>query len=228
MNQPALWAFLIPILACTLVAAVLVLLWFGKKTAYRRQPQAVGLRQDALEPDLALQRWRFWAIAWPLLCLVFGGVIVYQALQGMEERIFQLPFPFIALIFYAIGMAMRRRLLRERRHATCATTATVVSTGRRTVVGEGNKRAYFPQYRFQVGETSYHVTSPSGYSHCFLSEGRQVTLYYAPEDPRLFYVPAMQTHDRRWSNLLCGVGILFPLAGLFAPLLQNLFSFLPG
>ena len=123
------------------------------------EPQAVGRRQDALEPDLALQRWRFWAIAWPLLCLVFGGVILYQALQGMEERIFQLPFPFIALIFYAIGMAMRRRLRRER---------------------------------------------------------------------RLFYVPAMQTHDRRWSNLLCGVGILFPLAGLFAPLLQNLFSFLPG
>lgn len=57
-------------------------------------------------------------------------------------------------------------------------------------------------------------------------EGREVDLYYAPEDPKIFYVPAMQKHVKRWAALLCGVGILWPLPGLVAPQIRALFCFL--
>lgn len=41
-------------------------------------------------------------------------------------------------------------------------------------------------------------------------------LYYAPDNPNVFYVPIMQRHDKRWAMLLCGVGIVYPLVGLYA------------
>lgn len=59
-----------------------------------------------------------------------------------------------------------------------------------------------------------------------VSEGEQVELYYARQNTYVFYVPAMLKHDRRVSGLLCGIGILFPLIGVFAPLIRPLFYFL--
>lgn len=173
--------------------------------------------------DSALKTWRMFAILWPILCMIFVGIILYQALQGTEERIFDIGFAFIPLVFFAIGMRIRYRLLKERIHATVLTRATVVSQGKRTRVGE---RMFFPEYEFQVGEISYHVTARLGYSVCLVSEGRQVELYYAPENPRIFYVPLMQRHDNRVSLLLCGVGVLWPLFGLFAPLMWALYEYL--
>ena len=49
--------------------------------------------------DFALKRWRFFAIFWPLLCLAFAGIIVYQPERGMEERIADVAFTVIPLIF---------------------------------------------------------------------------------------------------------------------------------
>ena len=72
----------------------------------------------------------------------------------------------------------------------------------------------------------YRVKSPGGYSVCYLGEGREVDLYYAPENPKVFYVPAMQKHEKRWAGLLCGVGILWPLIGLLAPQIRALLWFL--
>lgn len=179
----------------------------------------------------ALKKWKIFVVIWPLLCIVFAGIIlyqsvVYQSVQGMEERAFDAGFTVIPLIFFGIGMAMRSRLLKECRYATTSTSAIVVSTGKQHIVSDGNKRAYFPEYEFQVGETIYHVKSKRGYSQCFVSKGTTVELYYAPENPELFYVPIMQKHDRRWSFLLCTVGILWPFIGLFAPQLRAVFSFI--
>ena len=120
-------------------------------------------------------------------------------------------------------MSMRGRLLKERRYAVILTKAAVVSSGRRMRSG---KWYFFPEYGFQAGDNMYRVKSPGGYSVCYAGEGREVDLYYAPEDPKIFYVPAMQKHVKRWAALLCGVGILWPLPGLVAPQIRALFCFL--
>ncbi len=174
-----------------------------------------------------LKRWYFFVIFWPLVCFVFAGIIISQPGRGTDERIADVGFTIIPLIFFAIGMRMRWRLLKERLHATVLTKAVVVTVDRKLGIGEGNKRSYFPQYEFQAGEKQYRVKSPTGYGRSYVKTGQQIDLYYAPENPNLFYVPIMQKHDKRWAFILCGVGVAYPLIGLLAPQMRALFSFLP-
>ncbi len=171
-----------------------------------------------------MKGWRILAVGWPVLCLAFAGSMLVRPGRTLEQRIADSGLTLIALIFFAIGMSVRRRLLEERGSATVLTVATVVSSGK--VTRTGKKTIYFPEFQFQAGGTVYRVKSPSGSSFHHLSEGRTVELYYTPENPRLFYVPTLQRHDRRVSALLQGIGILFPLAGLFAPQLRALLAFL--
>ncbi len=88
------------------------------------------------------------------------------------------------------------------------------------------KRLFFPEYEFQKDGQLYHITSQTDYSVCYVTQGKQIDLCYAPDAPTTFYVPLMQRHDNRLAGLLCGVGILWPLFGLFAPLIRTIFSFL--
>ncbi len=173
------------------------------------------------------KRWYFFAAFWPLLCFIFAGIIVSRPDRGTDERIADAAFTLFPLIFFAVGMRIRWRLLKERSHATVLTKAVVVAVDSRLGIGEGNKRSYFPQYEFRVGEEQYRVKSPSGYGDSNVKTGQQVDLYYDPENPKLFYVPIMQRRDNRWALLLCGVGIVFPLIGLLAPQLRALVSTLP-
>lgn len=174
--------------------------------------------------DPALKRWCFFIIFWFVFCFFLAGVTLYQSIDGMEERfVGDAAFLVIPLIFFTIGMLMYRRLLKERSFATDLTTATVISKGRNIHTG---RRCFFPEYEFQVGEETYQVKSPSGYSVCFVEEGKSVDLYYDPENPAMFYVPIMQKHDKRWAMLLCVVGIVYPLIGFFAPQIRQLVSFL--
>ncbi len=177
--------------------------------------------------NATLKRWYFFAIFWPLACFIFAGIIISQPSRETDERIADVGFTIIALIFFAIGMRMRWRLLKERLHATVLTKAVVVTVDKKLNIGEGNKRIYFPQYEFQVGEKQYRVKSPTGYGRSYVKTGQKVDLYYAPENPNLFYVPIMQKHDKCWALLLCGIGVAYPLIGLLAPQIRVLFSFLP-
>lgn len=224
MDEQLLWTVAICITAVSLVSAVFVLIWYFKKIRPIRKETVKDSAGAAPDTEQALKRWRFLAVAWPVLCMAFLGIIIFQSVRGTEGRVAtDAAFTVIPLIFFGIGMAQRHRLLKERRFATVLTTATVVSAGRRT---HGGERHYFPEYEFQAGQETYHVTSPSGYGSCFVGEGRQVELYYAPDNPRVFYVPIMQKHDKRWSALLCGTGILWPLAGFFAPQIRAALWFL--
>ncbi len=177
--------------------------------------------------NTALKRWYFFAILWPLVCFIFAGIIISQPGRKTDERIADVGFTMVPLIFFAIGMRMRWRLLKERLHATVLAKAVVVTVDRKLEIGEGNKRIYFPQYEFQAGEKQYRVKSSTGYGRSYVKTGQQVDLYYAPENPNLFYVPIIQKHDNRWALLLCGVGVAYPLIGLLAPQIRVLFSFLP-
>ena len=173
------------------------------------------------KPGAALKRWRFFAVFWPLACVVFACLILLLPGRNLDETIADTMFTVFPLVFFAIGMRSRRRLIEERQYATVLTTATVVSEGRTTRTGHNT--AYFPEFQFQVGALTYHVKSPSGSGSHFVSRGARVELYYAPENPRIFYVPAIHRYHRRVSGLFCGIGIVFPLAGLFAPLIRALF-----
>lgn len=178
--------------------------------------------------NATLKRWYFFAVFWPLACFIFAGIIISQPGRETDERIADAGFTIIPLIFFAIGMRMRRRLLKERSHATVLVKAVVVTVDSKLKIGEGNRRSYFPQYEFQAGEKQYRVKSSVGYGRSYVKTGQQVDLYYAPENPDLFYVPIMQKHDRRWALLLCGVGVAYPLIGLLAPQIRAFVSSLPS
>ncbi len=219
----SLFVFILVVLIFSITGSAIALSWYLKKI-HPREDAITGSLKDSVEPDAAMKRWRTLAISWPLLCILLSVIILYQSFQGMEKRLpGDAAFTLIPLVFFAVGMFMGRGILKRRRYATVLTTATVTSTGR---VLRPGKRNYFPEYEFRVGEITYHVKEKAGYSVCFVSEGKQVELYYAPENPRVFYVPIMQKHDKRMSVLLCTVGILWPLFGFFAPQIRQLFWFL--
>lgn len=171
------------------------------------------------------KRWYCLVILWPLLCLVFIGIIIGQSGRTVDERISDAGFTIFPLVFFGIGMAIRRRLLKEQDNATALTAAVVVSEGRRKRTGRN--KTYFPVFEFRANGVSYRVTSHGGSGFQLVTEGDKVELYYNPENPQLFYVPVLQRYDNRCSRLYCGIGILFPLIGLFAPQIRALFSFLP-
>lgn len=224
-RESLIWFAVILILLLSCLCAIFILVWYHKKKNPAPRERIDRSLRDSLEPDDAMKRWRSLAILWPLLCVLFSGCIVVQSLHAVQDRVvWDAAFTLLPLVFFAIGMSIRRRLLRERRYATQSTTATVVSDGR--AVHSGNDH-FYPEFSFQAGETTYHVTSQAGYGRRVLREGRQVTLYYAPENPRIFYVPALQRRDRRFSALMCTIGFLFPLLGLCAPLLRALVESLP-
>ncbi len=179
--------------------------------------------KETSSQDLALKQWRFFVIFWPLLCFVLAGIILCQSGLEIEKRIVGAGFAIQPQIFFIIGMRIRRRLLKERRYATVLTTATVISAGRETSVSGGYKRIYYPMYEFQIGNDIYQVKSPVGYSNSCASKGQKVDLYYNPQNPKVFYVPIMQKRDNRWSILLCGIGIVYPIIGM----LYSQLSFLP-
>lgn len=182
-----------------------------------------GTMPNGTEAAHALKRWRFLAVLWPLLCMVFMGIILFSPDRNIDERIADVMFTLIPLVFFAVGMSIRRSLLKERRYATVLTTATVVSEGLSTRPG---KRSFFPEFEFQAGGKVYHVKSEKGSGVSCVTEGKQEALYYAPENPGIFYVPKLQKYQKRVSALLCGIGIIWPVVGLFAPQIRMLFSFL--
>lgn len=208
-----LWVFALVVVCVSLVGSVAVLRWYLRK---KRPVKRSG--------GGAPRGWKTMAVAWPVLCAGFVGIIFGQAARGVEGRLaLDAFFVGMPLIFFGIGMKMRRRLLEERRDATVPVTAVVVSEGRRVHAGRSN---YFPEYEFQAEGRSCHVVSRGSCSAGCVREGEQVELFYAPEHPEVFYVPAVQRHQGRWAGLLCGVGIAFPLVGLLAPVLRVLTGFL--
>lgn len=219
-----LWKIGIIIISISFVSAAFVLVYFLKKRKSIKNRAITTNIQEDKKSNYALKRWRFFAIFWPLTCFVFAGIIVSQSSRGAEEHITDTIFSIIPLVFFTIGMTIRHRLLKERRYATILTTATVISDGIRSYSG---KNTPFPEFEFQVNGTTYKVKSLRRYRFRFVQERKKVALYYAPENPRIFYVPIMQKHDNRCSILFCGIGVIFPLIGLFAPQIRTLFSFLP-
>lgn len=201
------WQVTAVIMAVSIFCAALVVYWFCK-TRYH------AVRVPRRPP---LQRWQALAVGWPVLCAALIVVIAAAPGRTGEQRVCDAFFMVIPQIFFAVGMTIWRRLLTERGNAVTQAVALVVSEGRRVHAGSAG---YFPAFEFQAGGETFRVISRSGSSSRLFREGESVTLFYTPENPALFYVPALQRQDRRLANFLCGVGILFPLAGFFAPLLR--------
>ncbi len=223
---PWLWVVAVVTMLCCLTAGAVVFFRFMKKRNSGRGRIAGGIVPGNGETGRGLGMWRFLAVGWPLACVCFGAIIIGQPDRVGEECLVDTMFTIFPLIFFAIGMAMEHRLLKEKQYATVLTSALVVSVRRHVSMGSGSRSCYFPEYEFQVGQITYHVKSPGGFDRSYVKEGERVELYYAPDNPHVFYVPVMRKHDKRWAALLCGVGILFPLAGLFAPWIRQVSWFL--
>lgn len=211
----------ITITAC-LIAAVLVPLWFFQKRKAEESEAEQERLQGEARPGHALRIWSFFFIFWPSLCLVFAGIIGCQPGRSAEERFRGIAFALSAVLFFTVGMHILRRVLTERRYATRLTTAAVVSEGK--MIHDG-KDIFFPEFEFQAGGRSCRVTAASGTGFRLVEKGKKVDLYYAPKDPSVFYVPALQRHNIRISVFLCGIGMVLPLIGLFAPQFRAFISF---
>lgn len=61
-----------------------------------------------------MKTWRFLAIFWPILCVIFAVFMGFQSGRTLDSRISGIGFCTIPLIFFAIGMSVRHRLLKER------------------------------------------------------------------------------------------------------------------
>lgn len=74
-----------------------------------------------------MKRWRFWVIFWPLCCLTLTGVMLYQWSAGMAYRDpVHAVFPIFSLLFFFIGMGMKKNSAKHREAATrLAPDATV-------------------------------------------------------------------------------------------------------
>ena len=97
-----------------LIAAVLVPLWFfQKKKAEESEAEQERLQGEA-RPGHALRIWSFFFIFWPLLCLVFAGIIGCQPGRNAEERFRGIAFALSAVLFFTVGMHIQRRVLTER------------------------------------------------------------------------------------------------------------------
>ncbi len=202
----------VTVTGCTLAAAFL-LLWLWRR---RRREEAVQKTAGEPLPAGFLGRWRFFIIAWPLFCLFLAGLFLWQCSQGMEGRDpAHLGFTVIPLIFFFIGMKMRYSTAKK------CTYCTVFVPGAKVVsltphYGRGH-HTHTPVYEYSVGGETYRVSSRDSYSPCPVSSGQEVELYCSPANRRYIYVPAEERCRGKWSLLLCGVGVLFPLAALAAP-----------
>ena len=99
--------FVIVIMLFSLVSSAIVLIWFFKKKKIIKNRNIKDNIKDNTEPGNALKIWRYVAVFWPLCCVVFVGVIIYQSLQGIEERlIIDTGFVIIPLVFFGIGMLL--------------------------------------------------------------------------------------------------------------------------
>ncbi len=173
-----------------------------------------------------MKRWRFWVIFWPLCCLTLTGVMLYQWSAGMAYRDpVHAVFPIFSLLFFFIGMGMKKNSAKHREVATrLAPDATVAYLNTR----RGNHGIVkTPVYRYTAGEISYTVSSRSSYSPCPVHTGEAVELYYSPQDPRTIYVPKEERTRLRWARLLCGIGVAFPFFALAAPWLTPWVESLP-
>lgn len=153
-----------------------------------------------------MKRWRFWVIFWPLCCLTLTGVMLYQWSAGMAYRDpVHAVFPIFSLLFFFIGMGMKKNSAKHREAATrLAPDATVAYLNTR----RGNHGIVkTPVYRYTAGEA--------------------VELYYSPQDPRTIYVPKEERTRLRWARLLCGIGVAFPFFALAAPWLTPWVESLP-
>ncbi len=143
-----------------------------------------------------MKRWRFWVIFWPLCCLTLTGVMLYQWSAGMAYRDpVHAVFPIFSLLFFFIGMGMKKNSAKHREVATrLAPDATVAYLNTR----RGNHGTVKPPvYRYTAGEISYTVSSRSSYSPCPVHTGEAVELYYSPR------TPGPSTSPRR-SEPACG------------------------
>ncbi len=219
MEKPGLLLLVAAAAVFALAASAFALVWaYGRRRG--REAEQGAVREKV--PPSALKRWRRFLIAWPLVCLALSGLMLHQWLAGMENRDpVHAVFPLFSLVFFFIGMGTRHSTAKKRALATLPAERARVVTLNAHFGHHGTVKT--PVYEYTAkGGTVYTVSSRTSYNPCPVHTGQEVALYYSPKDPRTIYVPKEESAKGRWSLLLCGVGVLFPLIALIAPWLERL------
>lgn len=161
--------------------------------------------------------WLFWAVLWPAVCVVFGGITLYQSTQGtMERRLGNIMGIGVGLVFFIIGMAILYKSNQRRVLATAATTATVAGFEAYHSFQESYTK-YRPVYEFYAEGAKRRVTSRYTVRRDLVKKGQEEELYYAPGRPELIYTPKQEKTVVRMALVLCGIGVFFPLIAIAAP-----------
>lgn len=212
--------FAAAVTAVCLAASTAALLLRRKR---RRAADETGARKAAFP---ALRLWRLAVVLWPLCCLGLAALFLRQWSRGMPGRDpAHVVFAVFPLIFFFLGMGLRHGAIKRQ------TRCTVPAPDARVIALEPRRGSSgivrVPVYRFTAGEEVVSVPSRSGYRPCPVRAGEAVALFYAPGDRRSIYVPREERAKRRWSLLLCGIGVVFPLLALAAPRLTLWVASLP-
>lgn len=150
--------------------------------------------------DFAWKCWHFFVIFWPLLCFVFMGIIIGQSDRTVDERIADVGFTVISLIFFAMGMSIRRRLLKEQRTAVALTTAVVVSGGRQKRTGRNPE--YYPEFEFQANGVNYRVRSHGGSGSRLVKGGSGRFILHAGKSEAILRACAAKVCQALFPSLL--------------------------
>lgn len=216
--ESSILVFIIVVLSFSIISAGLLLAYVfrGKWRLGREIDAANQSTGDSRNAKTQSRKWGQIITFYLLLCMIFIGIILYQAGQGMEERTLDFLAVLVGAIFFIIQAALKRSAEKRRERATARTTATLVETKRS--VGSDSTNSI---YEFYAQGVTQRVSSPGVYG---VNIGEQVELYYAPQYPKIIYIPRVEESARRstfiFEIFLYIIGIVLPLFGLTAPLFR--------
>lgn len=124
-------------------------------------------------------------------------------------------FTIMGIITLIVSIIWLRQIIQRRRKATARTNATVTH--------EHGQDGYSPHYTFYVNQHQYDVFSQIWSESPLCKDGEQVTLYFIPDNPYVFYVPREKRRLYLVWALMCFAGVVFTAVGI-----AMLFGFIKG
>lgn len=124
-----MWILIIVITGMSFTGAALIVAYVFRKKRRVEREIAVAEQGTPVSERIKLLRrkWNLLLTLYLLFCLLFIGIILYQAGQGMEERGFDCLAVLVGGSFFLIQLCISRSKQKRRERATACTTATLAA-----------------------------------------------------------------------------------------------------
>lgn len=118
-------------------------------------------------------------------------------------------FLLLGLVFFCLGLSIRRAAFKKKDACTVKTEAVVVEINRETNLSAGGDsyRAWIPVFSYRADGEEIKVKSKIGQEKKIFEKGQHVILYYNPKQIREYYVP--EENMSAGASIFTGVGTAF-------------------